>query len=147
MTTEAPVRTLRERADAASSLFYVGVPASNGDYRIEVSFIPDSGSGDERADPMAGIRFWDLADWWHSDTDGMSLDRQSFLHPAYRRIIDELGEAAIPFILEDLEARHGHWFDALRELTGDDTVDLDAQGSIKRARDAWLRWGRTHYRR
>jgi hypothetical protein len=147
MTTEAPIQIAtprRERVNAASSLFYFNVPVDAGDYRLEVSFVRDSGTGEAYVDPTIASRFTDLADWWHSDTDGMSVDFQSFEHPAYLRVLNELGEAAIPYILEDLETRHGHWFEALRQLSGDDTVDADAQGSMKRARDAWLRWGKAH---
>ena len=86
-------------------------------------------------------RFADLADVWHSQTDGKSMDRASFAHPAYRTIIDDLGAAAIPFILEDLRVTHGHWFAALRELSGDPSVD-EAARNLREAEQAWLRWGR-----
>ncbi len=112
---------------------------------VEGDFVRDSGTGEARVDSTIGSRFWDLADWWHSDTDGMSLDRESFTHTAYQRIVNNLGKAAIPYILQDLEERHGHWYDALGMLTGEDAVDAGVNGNLRQARKAWLRWGRTNH--
>lgn len=87
------------------------------------------------------MRFRDLADWWHADTDASSLDRDSFEHPAYRRIVEELGKDAIPYILADLRDHDGHWFEALRQLTGNHSVDAGCKGNMRQARARWLRWG------
>ena len=130
------------RVSAASGMVSVTVSVDAPVYYHVWVFVRDSGTGEARVDPTLAPRFWDLADWWHSDTDGMSLDRESFTHTAYQRIVEELGKAAIPYILQDLQARHGHWYDALRILSGDDSVDAGANGSMRRARNAWLSWGK-----
>lgn len=147
MAINAPVRT-RETDEAASGAsVYVRVPATpkaSGGW-IGLQYIPDTGTGTEakREDPYIAYRFPDLADWWHNDTDALSLDEDKFDHVAYQRIIS-LGPEAIRYILADLRDRQGHWFDALRELTHDDTVDANANGSMRRAREAWLNWGKAH---
>src|SRR3990167_5432997 len=75
----------------------------------------------EMADPLVAIRFADLADWWHADTDAMSMDRERYEHTAYKRIL-EMGSAVLRYMLADLRDRQGHWFDALVELSGDASV-------------------------
>jgi len=142
MTTDAPWRTGIERSGASPSPLFLIVPGAESTRRLEISFVRDSATGDVSDDPIVGIRFADLAEWWHSDTDGMSLDRERLEHPAYKRILD-LGKPVLPHVLADLRDRHGHWFHALRHLTGDESVDAVANGSMRRARDAWLRWGKT----
>ena len=84
-----------------------------------------------------------LADWWHIDTDAMSSDRHKFQHDAYQRIIDEIGTAAVPYMLEDLEQSGAHWYAALQQLTNED-FNTAARGDLKRARKAWLTWGKTN---
>ena len=93
------------------------------------------------ADPLVAIRFADLADWWHADTDAMSMDRERYEHTAYKRIL-EMGSAVLRYMLADLRDRQGHWFDALVELSGDASVAAHAKGSMRTAREAWLAWGK-----
>jgi len=85
--------------------------------------------------------FHDLADWWYEATDAMSSLDDKANHDAYRRII-AMGDAAVPYILEDLRDRGGHWFRALRTITGASPVPADMAGSVRLAKEAWLRWGR-----
>ena len=66
---------------------------------------------------------------------------QMIEHPDYQRIID-MGEQAVPLILEELEREVDHWFPALRQLTGASPVPEESKGNLAKMRDAWLCWGR-----
>ena len=80
-----------------------------------------------------------LAEQWRKETRFLSSSDQKILHPAYQSII-AMGKAAVPLVLEELEARRGHWAWALRFMTGVDPVPDGA--NIDGARNAWLEWGR-----
>ena len=62
-------------------------------------------------------------------------------HPAYQRII-QMGQDAIPLILQELQKRPDHWFPALHTITGANPVPEVAQGNLTKMTDAWLYWGR-----
>ena len=85
---------------------------------------------------------------WHRDTDFHSNDYFIANHPAYRQII-EMGEAVLPLIFRELETNGGHWFWALRAITGanpEPPPQKDSAGwvalDIKAIRKDWLRWAR-----
>ena len=63
-------------------------------------------------------RFARLASQWHAETAHLSSTSQMAMHPAYQEIIG-MGWAAVPLILADLMQNRGHWFWALRAITGD----------------------------
>lgn len=84
-----------------------------------------------------------LARQWEEETSGYSLSTQEVLHPAYLRIIG-MGERAIPWILEEMSARKGQWFVALRAITGEDPVPHEDRGRRPKMRAAWQDWGRAH---
>ncbi len=86
-------------------------------------------------------RFLDLAEQWHWETDCYSMSRQVLDHPAYREIT-AMGEVALPWILRDLEQTGGHWFEALRTITGENPASEAQRGRIDQVSDAWLEWGR-----
>ena len=65
---------------------------------------------------------------------------QMIEHPDYQRII-EMGEQAVPLILEELARETDHWFPALRQLTGASPVPDESKGNLAKMRDAWLCWG------
>ena len=62
-------------------------------------------------------------------------------HPAYRSIV-EMGAAAVPLILRELERHPDHWFMALHEITSEDPVPEESRGDVKAMAEAWLTWGR-----
>ena len=64
------------------------------------------------------------------------------IHPAYQEIIG-MGEVAVALILEDLKERGGHWFWALRAITGENPVPPEDAGKIRTMTEHWLRWGRS----
>lgn len=80
-----------------------------------------------------------LAAQWRRETRFSSSLDEKILHPAYQSII-AMGKSAVPLVLSELESHHGHWFWALRFMSGEDPVP---EGSnIAQAREAWLDWGR-----
>ena len=87
--------------------------------------------------------FDSLAATWHRQTQYVSSVHEMSMHPAYQRII-ALGEGVIPYILRDLKRTRGHWFWALRFLSGfEDPVSDGA--THDEAVDAWLKWGLERY--
>jgi len=63
------------------------------------------------------------------------------MHPAYQRIIGK-GQAAIPFILRELEKEPDHWFWALSAITGEDPVAEEDRGDFEAMARAWIKWGK-----
>jgi hypothetical protein len=82
-----------------------------------------------------------LAAKWRRETMMLSSSSEKVLHPAYQRIIG-LGPAVIPLVLRELEQHGGHWFWALRALTGENPVKLEDAGQVRKMTEAWLEWGR-----
>src|SRR5258708_2243386 len=85
-------------------------------------------------------RFRRLAELWKEDTLFSSSTTEMALHPAYQQIIG-LGSQAIPWILRELAHDPGHWFWALKAITGEDPAPESAQGRLNELAEAWLRWG------
>ena len=86
-------------------------------------------------------RFRALADQWRRETGGLSSISQKAAHPAHQEII-EMGPAAIPLLLRELQERGGHWFMALRALSGENPVPREYAGRIPKITECWLEWGR-----
>ncbi len=63
------------------------------------------------------------------------------MHPAYQQIIG-MGQDAIPLILAEMKRKPGHWFWALKSITGEDPVLPEQRGRIKKMTEAWINWGR-----
>jgi len=89
------------------------------------------------------LRFRELADKWHDETDGLSSPSQITGTQSYLDIV-ALGRPAVPHILRDLETRGGFWYPALLSLTREWPVPEDANGIPRRMKAAWLAWGRQH---
>ena len=84
-----------------------------------------------------------LAGWWHEATDAMSSAEQKARHRAHQRIV-AMGPDAVPFILEELRDRGGHWYMALEEITGDlPIIPAGLPTNIRGEREAWLKWGKS----
>ncbi len=84
-----------------------------------------------------------LAEEWRQETMFFSSTSAIVSSFAYYRIIG-LGRAVVPLILRDLQEHGGHWFLALRALTGENPVAPEVAGSMKKMTQAWLEWGRQH---
>lgn len=78
---------------------------------------------------------------WKKDTAYSSSLSDIVMHPSYQRIIG-IGPDAVPFILQELAENGGHWFWALQALTGENPVQEEDFGRIKKMKEAWLSWGR-----
>jgi hypothetical protein len=88
-------------------------------------------------------RFQHLVSEWRRDVWPLSSVTQIVRHPSYQAII-ALGREVVPAILRDLEQQPGHWFVALRALTGADPVAAEDRGQMEKMAAAWVRWGKEH---
>lgn len=87
--------------------------------------------------------FSELANQWRRETGHMSIMSDMILHPAYQRIIG-MGIDVVPLILRELSQEPGHWFWALKSITGANPVKPEDKGRVKKMAEAWLDWGRQH---
>ena len=85
-------------------------------------------------------RFKNLSRTWQEETMLSSSLQEVALHPAYQEIIG-MGEKAIPLILEELKYKPGHWFWALRSITGENPVPPENQGNFPAMTENWVEWG------
>src|SRR3954469_12432857 len=87
-------------------------------------------------------RFKKSAKTWKAETELVSKVTKRILHPAYQKIIG-MGEAAIPFILNDLSQNGPEdWFWALTAITDENPIADEIAGDMAAMTEAWLRWGR-----
>lgn len=86
-------------------------------------------------------KFRELKAQWEVETAILSSTTEIAMHPAYQKIIG-MGTIAIPLILSEMEERLGHWFWALKSITGEDPVLPEQRGRIKEMTKAWLNWGK-----
>ena len=82
----------------------------------------------------------ELADTWYEETGHFSMWWHVAEHPAYQKILAE-GASIMPFALNELANKHGHWYAALRELTGENPVPEDEAGFVPKMTARWLQWG------
>jgi hypothetical protein len=82
-----------------------------------------------------------LAERWRRETGMLSSATKKVKHPAYLKII-ELGSPAIPLILREMQSTPGHWFEALKTITGESPIPANERADMKRATEAWLKWGK-----
>lgn len=87
------------------------------------------------------IRFLILKARWEADTAMLSSVTEIAMHPAYQQIIG-MGPIVIPLILSEMKKKPGHWFWALKAITGEDPVLPEQKGRIKVMAESWLRWGK-----
>lgn len=87
------------------------------------------------------IRFFTLKSQWEKETAVVSSVTQMAMHPSYQQIIG-MGPAAIPLILNEMAVKPGHWFWALKSISGEDPVPPENRGRVREMTEAWLHWGR-----
>jgi hypothetical protein len=85
-------------------------------------------------------RFLMLKKEWEAGTAHLSSITEIAMHPAYQQIIG-MGTIAIPFILSELKKKPGHWFWALKSITGEDPIPPEHRGHLKQMTEDWLKWG------
>ena len=71
----------------------------------------------------------------------MATVREMVGHAAYREIID-LGDAAVPWLLRELERDPDHWLAALKRSQRADPVPEECRGDLRKMTEYWTRWGR-----
>jgi len=86
-------------------------------------------------------RFATLATGWYQETAMLSSVSQIAMHPAYQEIIG-MGHTAVPLILRELQQKPGHWFWALRAITGADPILTEERGKLRAMTDTWIQWGK-----
>ena len=84
-----------------------------------------------------GQKFFLLKTSWEKDTSFLSSINEIAMHPDYQKIIG-MGEPAIPFILNEMRKKPGHWFWALKSISGEDPVPAEPRGHIKEMTAKWL---------
>ena len=92
-----------------------------------------------RNDPVQ--RFYNLLSVWKTEVKYLSDTDAICTHPAYQQIIG-MGCQALPFIFLELREEVGHWFWALKAITGEDPVPDEERGRMKLMQERWLHWGR-----
>lgn len=97
------------------------------------SIVPDVATIEEE--------FAELANRWHDETDFLSSPSSITSNDSYLKIIS-MGKRVIPMILKELKESGGLWYTALRVLSGEDTVPIEARGDIEQMKKAWIKWGR-----
>jgi hypothetical protein len=85
-------------------------------------------------------RFERLAAQWREQAAPLSSSTDRAMLPSYQTIIG-MGETALPFILEEMRNRGGHWFWALRAITGENPVPSEHRGNVEAMTQDWLQWG------
>ncbi len=81
---------------------------------------------------------------WHEERGFTSSPVAMAKCQSYRKIV-EMGERALPFIMEDLEKHKEEpdlWFMALHEITGEIPIQEEDYGKTVRMAKAWLAWWR-----
>lgn len=92
-------------------------------------------------DPELEQKFNRLAGQWRQKTMFMSRAADITSDFTYYQIVG-LGPKVIPLILRQVQRGEGHWFLALRALTGDNPVKADDVGSLRKVAQTWVDWGR-----
>ena len=80
-----------------------------------------------------------LVEKWLAERGPTSLTTKMVLHPAYQQIVG-MGPQALPYIFREMQRRPGHWFWALRAITGVDPVREEIRGNIPEMTKCWLEW-------
>ena len=86
-------------------------------------------------------RFESLAAEWREQAGPLSSSTDRAMLPAYQAIIG-MGETALPLIFDEMRRRGGHWFWALRAITGENPVPPEHRGNVEAMTQDWLQWAR-----
>ena len=82
-----------------------------------------------------------VAEWQRIRGSGSST--ASLVNDAYGQIV-AMGEEVVPMLLREVKNDNGHWFSALRWITGISPVSAELHGDHRAMRQAWIRWGIEH---
>ncbi len=89
-------------------------------------------------------RFDFLNSIWKNETLFSSSVSDITNNSAYRSIID-LGQDAIPLIINDLKNNDSNWFYALEALTGQNPIRETHRGMVQLMKNDWLEWAKKNY--
>jgi hypothetical protein len=87
------------------------------------------------------MKFSRLKSQWEAETAFLPSLSDIVMHPAYQQIIG-MGSFVVPLILKEMKKEPGHWFWALKSITGEDPVPLEHRGKIRAMTEDWLLWGK-----
>jgi hypothetical protein len=108
---------------------------------IELKRRPTRKDRDNEIEPELEQKFNRLAEQWHRETMFMSNANDITSHFAYYQIIG-MGPNVIRLILRRVQTGEGHWFLALRALTGANPVKPQDAGRLAKMAQAWVEWGK-----
>lgn len=89
------------------------------------------------------VEFSLLVAQWEKETSLFSSLDKICMHPAYQRIIG-MGEKILSLIFGELERNPAHWFWALSAITGENPIQPDQRGNLRKMARAWLDWAKSH---
>lgn len=85
------------------------------------------------------VKFDELAAQWMRETRFMSSTTEIIAHPAYHEII-QMGMSALPWIIQALRERKGHWYWVIQDITGENPVPVGEVGNHESMTRHWLAW-------
>lgn len=85
--------------------------------------------------------FGELCNKWREETEFLSSPYEMAMNESYQQIIG-LGEAVLPFILQDLAKTNDHWFWALKAVTRQNPASDQDAGDVRKIAEAWIAWGK-----
>lgn len=77
---------------------------------------------------------------WKAETVFESNGRKILENTYYQKIIN-MGEVAVPLILEKYLQANDHWSYALRNITGISLNEATHKGNLEAIRTDWIEWG------
>ena len=80
---------------------------------------------------------------WEKETSLFSSLDKICMHPAYQRMIG-MGEKILPLVFSELERNPAHWSWALSAITGENPIQPDQRGNLRKMARAWLDWAKSH---
>lgn len=143
MMSIALVKHLQDWDDAIVSLQKAEDDFKNGISHKPFTLLRLQDAVKKAKDKFLRTKFDELTALWKKDTSYLSQMSKILSHPAYLGIVG-MGPDVLPFIFEDLEKTHYHWFSALRKITGANPVPLDLRGNIQEMTRYWLEWAADH---
>ena len=103
------------------------------------SFIGQSIFASEMYKHQVKKKFEYLSGIWKAETMFSSSISEIVNNSSYRAIIN-LGEDALPLIIDDLKKTDTHWFYALESITGENPIKKEHRGVIPMMKVDWIEW-------
>jgi hypothetical protein len=127
--------------DVGESIFH---EETREDYAVAIELKPVISRKDrDEIDPDLERKFNLLAEQWRQKTMFMSRAADITSDFTYYQIVG-LGRSIIPLILRQVQRGEGHWFLALRALTGENPVAAEDAGHLAKMAQSWINWGRRY---